>query len=137
MLQYCCFTSILCLRHQEGQVGPDPQVVEIIFVYCLTTIRKTKRVFLTWYLSNITETYFSKFSKYAAWEASFTCMFCFLSGGPRRTWLFVCLFVCLFVFFFINDAYICRWIRRNLKGTYCSLEYYHMTQCIGKTKYTS
>ena len=29
MLQYCCFTSILCLRHQEGQVGPDPQVVEI------------------------------------------------------------------------------------------------------------
>ena len=45
MLQYCCFTSILCLRHQEGQVGPNPQVVEIIFVCCLTIIRKTKRVF--------------------------------------------------------------------------------------------
>ena len=26
-------------------MGPNPQVVEIIFVCCLTIIRKTKRVF--------------------------------------------------------------------------------------------
>ena len=41
-------------------------------------------------------------------------MFCFLNGGPRRTWPFV-LFCSLLLFFFINYAYVCRWIRRNWK----------------------
>ena len=83
MLQYCCFTSILCLRHQEDQVGPvikqlRNEVVEInktrpmmiiivqksfwilfeeIILNFWLQLKKKKKTFLTWYLGNMSETW--------------------------------------------------------------------------------
>ena len=95
MLQYCCFTSILCLRHQEGQVGPDPQVVEIIFVNCLTT--KQKEFF--WHDISATLQRHTSVNSVNMQRNKPLYPVCFVFPVEVRgelDSLFVCLFVCFF-----------------------------------------